>query len=920
MATPEEINRELSNLARALGSASQDIASASKTAATGSNLVKLSLQTFATTLKSTASSVSDASGDFQKFDRTITGISNSVQRFSVFFGKYGVAFKGVIRAFESATKSVTQFGDSLNQFYDSVSALGVTASKTTDQVLDMMHQAGYTLANSKEFYKLVKDTGSTLTSLGETSAKGLERLSSVFNVTQLEGAQESFLKLGLGPKELNKLQLEYIKNQATVGLKLTSNDALLRESSLEYAKSLTKLSALTGETRDKVAQEIASNRKDIRYALKIQELTAKGNQKAIDAFDKAGAVVGLNLGADFSSGLRDFVANGTATTKEGEMLLFKTQGKIAKWVRDVENGTMDEVELARRIAQAEQQFTQGNREALTFSDEFRDKMSSSGDTIAGAARLLEVRSKEDVDKMVEEAARRNDAIKENQSKMISAERQASHLQDKLSQMLFGAGVTALLNLIDIVRQTARGAVKLALMLPINEKLEASLKELETILSSGGELGETKKDLDNKINQISNQIKERENIAKSLKTAEEELKEAKQRKTTLDADVQKDPTSELAKETQRNNEMLIERKQREIEILKRKEKELEEKRTKQELERDRKKLLEQSRTVEKERKQKTKADQTVPPVKTDKKDDGKRRPYKPPKMESGEDDDRTIYPELAPVKGKDSNVDYVDARFQKQFQGLIDEMEARGYKVKTLSGYRKHSTVRGGPYSAHAFGIAIDVNAKENWGNMDTGGEGPVKTDMPAYFSDLAKKYGLGWGKDWGGKWKDPMHFSGMPTEGGNLVKGRKRIYPQFMRGGVSTGPEAGYNVELHGTEAVIPFNGKPIKVKVTDKNLKIDHKKKFDELSEKANEMRQKLQEKAKNVDLKSKDSSVDFTEITSNIKAKITDLSEFYKENQEDTIDISLAEALANKLENMISSVDRSNSIHNDLKMYLRN
>jgi hypothetical protein len=920
MATPEEINRELSNLARSLGSASADIASASKTAATGANAVKLSLQTFATTLKSTASSISDINSDFQKFDGAITATSNSIQRFSVFFGKYGIAFKGVIKGFEASLKSVTQFGESLTQFYDSVSALGVTASRTTDQILDLMHQAGYTLANSKEFYKLVKDSGTTLTSLGETSAKGLDRLASVFNVTQLEGAQESFLKLGLGPKELNKLQLEYIKSQATVGLKLTSNDNLLRESSLEYAKSLTKLSALTGESRDKVAQEIAKNRKDIRYALKIQELTAKGNQKAIDAFDKAGAIVGLNLGDDYSSGLRDFVANGTATTKEGEMLLYKTQGQIAKWVRDVEAGTMDEVELARKIAKAEQQFTQGNREALTFSDEFRERMSSSGDTIAGATRLLEIRSKEDVDKMVEAAAKREDARKSNQSETINLERKASHLNDKLSQMLFGTGVDVILGLIEIVKQTARGTIKLALMLPIDGKLEESLKELETILSSKDGLGETKKELDGKIDEISKQIKDRENIAKSIKLSESELKEAQERKTKLDADVQKDPTSDLAKETQRNNEILIERKQREIEILKRKEKELEEKRTKQELERDRKKLLDQSRRVEKERKQTTKADQTVPPVRTDKKDDGKRRPYKPPKMESGEDDDRTIYPELAPVKGKFSNIDYVDARFQKQFQGLIDEMEERGYKVKTLSGYRKHNTVRGGPYSAHAFGIAIDVNAKENWGNMDTGGEGPVKTDMPAYFSQLAKKYGLGWGKDWGGKWKDPMHFSGMPKEGGSLVKGTKHIYPQFKRGGVGQGPESGYDVTLHGREAIVPFNGKPIQVKINDKNLKIDHKKKFNELAERANEMRQKLQEKTNKVDLKAKDTTVDFTEITNNIKAKIVNLNQFYQENQEDTVDTSLADALVNKLENMISSVDRSNSIHNDLKMYLRN
>lgn len=907
MATQEEFQRELANLARSVGTASSNIDSASKTSAGVSDALRLSLLTFANTVSSTASSLTKLENDFQKFDSAITSVSNSVQRFGVFFGKYGGAFKVITKTVESAFKVVTEFGENLTGFYDGLSSLGITAGKTTEQMLDMVHQAGYSLKTSKDFSKLIKESGTTLIALDETTAKGVTRLANIFNNIQVKDVQLEFLNLGLGPKELNKIQLEYIKSQATVGLKLTTNDDLLRESSIEYAKTLTKLSALTGETRDKVAQEIAKNRKDIRYALKVQELTAKGNQKAIDAFDKAGAIIGLNLGEDYSSGLRDFIANGTATTKEGEMLLFKTQGQIAKWVRDVEAGTIDEVELARRIAKAEQQFTQGNREALTFSDEFRERMSSSGDTIAGATRLLEIRSKEDVDKMVEAAGKRNDDIKKTQDTTIRAERNVSVAYDKLGQMLFGVGSQALLTLISLVKQTARGAIKLALMLPIEGELEESLKKLEAILGDDEQLSESKKELDEKIEDINKQLETRKSLGKAILTAQDDLKEAQERQPKLEAEVKKDPTSELAKETQKNNEILIERKKREIEILKRKEKELEEKRTKQELERDRKKLLEQSRYVDKQRRQTSK---TKPEDKKEAPDQGKP---------GGKERKPAIVGKTDYIKGDLNRFANLDPKLQERILAMSEKYYSMTGKQLTItSSYRSEEE---------------QLEMYNAW--RDAGGRYPWESNPnPAVMTRFGRLY--------------------MPTKsGGQHSKGiavdipqnqldyldEKGLLDQFnlkrhrpirqdpvhvtlkgKRGAVFSGPESGYNVELHGTEAIIPFNNKPIQVKINDKNLKLDNKNAFEELATKASEMRQYLHEKTKKVDLKSKDATVDFTGITNNIKAKIVNLQEFYEQNQEDMIDVSIAQNLVGKIESMISSVDQSNSIHNDLKMYLRN
>jgi len=96
-------------------------------------------------------------------------------------------------------------------------------------------------------------------------------------------------------------------------------------------------------------------------------------------------------------------------------------------------------------------------------------------------------------------------------------------------------------------------------------------------------------------------------------------------------------------------------------------------------------------------------------------------------------------------------------------------EAKRYKVNTVEGYVcKPVTNKPGYWSAHAFGLAIDINAATNpYGST-------LKTDMmspPSYpnypFANVFALEGWGWGGNWS-KIKDAMHFSKYPlAEQGN---------------------------------------------------------------------------------------------------------------------------------------------------------
>lgn len=114
---------------------------------------------------------------------------------------------------------------------------------------------------------------------------------------------------------------------------------------------------------------------------------------------------------------------------------------------------------------------------------------------------------------------------------------------------------------------------------------------------------------------------------------------------------------------------------------------------------------------------------------------------------------------------------VALEYVPNFQGLIDDLEATGYVIKSLGGYNRRKIAKTDTPSWHAFGMAIDINPATN--GVYYGARDPRKTDMPSNTAAISKKHGIGWGDLWTGNKKDPMHFSMAKNEGGSVQKSRK---------------------------------------------------------------------------------------------------------------------------------------------------
>jgi hypothetical protein len=97
---------------------------------------------------------------------------------------------------------------------------------------------------------------------------------------------------------------------------------------------------------------------------------------------------------------------------------------------------------------------------------------------------------------------------------------------------------------------------------------------------------------------------------------------------------------------------------------------------------------------------------------------------------------------------------VNKEVAPRYQGFLNELEGRGYRINSLGGYDYRTKVGGGSgLSMHAYGAAIDINPGQNTQYGQT-------TNMPKDIEQLAWKHGL----SWGGRFGDPMHFEPMSDE------------------------------------------------------------------------------------------------------------------------------------------------------------
>jgi len=161
-------------------------------------------------------------------------------------------------AFQTITKTGALFGDGMS---------------------DVRRQAGRAGLDLKDFAQIVSNNAESLTRLGGTVSKGVERFTAVSS--QMTNFRKQLLNLGYTIEDQNEITLEYMNMLSSSGNLRAGEEAKVAQGAREYLINLKAISSLTGEDVKKVQARI----KEANNQAAVQAMLAEGGAEMKAKFD-----------------------------------------------------------------------------------------------------------------------------------------------------------------------------------------------------------------------------------------------------------------------------------------------------------------------------------------------------------------------------------------------------------------------------------------------------------------------------------------------------------------------------------------------------------------------------------------------------------------------------------------------------------
>jgi ribosomal protein S8E len=509
------------------------------------------VSSFKETVESTSSALMSSEVSFTKWTKTVDD-SSKILKLGALFALTGlpktraVVF-GLIEAGRLLVNAVLESNDAQLNTYDAVAKLGIGIGSSVEGFTKISNEAGFWTKNNIGLLKSYEKLGTGLTNLGDTTNIGAQEFGKIAKTG--DGVVSEFMRLGVSQSDLVNLQADYVSMTQMLGTKYQKNDEKLRDESRAYVTSLVGLSRLTGENIADLSARIAEQARDVQFSMRLRMLRKTEQGKLLaDKYQEAEVIAQSFLGPDVAKGVRDFLATGTATTKEGEALLAKTNGQIVQWKADLDAGRITQYEFMQKIAKSSLTYEEKNKKALMQSKEFREKTNTSVQALNGAERLIRMQSMESIKaelelyKKGEKAGEKvDDALKDVQIANFEAAQQTGIAKDKLIGVIQEPVNGALRKLGDLVKQTAIGTIRLGAWL-----LGLDSSKIDEALVALGDTSQIKGYLDvlNKsIKETDNQIQAQKAFADIQKDNEKKLQDAIKRKKELEGKISQAGTSQ-----------------------------------------------------------------------------------------------------------------------------------------------------------------------------------------------------------------------------------------------------------------------------------------------------------------------------------------------------------------------------------------
>lgn len=205
----------------------------------------------------------------------------------------GLALKLFTKAGEAALKYnelAAEQGDKLHKSFMELSKGGVSLAGGMTETFNTMQEFGMSVAEATEFTSMLAGSAKDLKFLGATAGQGAKAFAEVAGKMNKSDVGRQLELMGVSAEEQRESALKYMAIQARTGQLQTKNTADLVKSSAAFTKEMDLAAELAGNTRKEQMEAREAALTDDRFAAAMDEAVKNGDKDRIAELEKASAM------------------------------------------------------------------------------------------------------------------------------------------------------------------------------------------------------------------------------------------------------------------------------------------------------------------------------------------------------------------------------------------------------------------------------------------------------------------------------------------------------------------------------------------------------------------------------------------------------------------------------------------------------
>jgi len=219
-------------------------------------------------------------GGMSKYNAGVKNLTTGIADFAGNFGLAGKAIGVFVKVLGFAVETVTEGNEKLIKSYNDLGEIGATSALTTTELFNLAQTAGYGTRNLEGLIKPVKSLGSGLIALGGSTGEGVKKFAQLAATTEEQRA--AYRRLGLSQEEVTQLQADYVNKTTNSGQRIAASTEKQRKAADDYIENLVTLASFTGtdikkqqEARDRALANESLNQAIYEKELEREELTLR---------------------------------------------------------------------------------------------------------------------------------------------------------------------------------------------------------------------------------------------------------------------------------------------------------------------------------------------------------------------------------------------------------------------------------------------------------------------------------------------------------------------------------------------------------------------------------------------------------------------------------------------------------------------